>query len=648
MYRIRLELAVFLFLGLSAALVGAPADAAAATAANTPPVLSVPGAQTVAEGALLSFDVTAFDVDGQLLGLTASPLPTGATFADHHDNTGTFSWTPASGQAGSYSVAFTANDYFGGIDTKSVAIDAIHVNNPPELNAIGDRTVERGSTVFVALSGYDPDGDALTYSAVGLPSYATVSDYGGGTGNIALAPVASTPLGVTSITVHLSDGSLVASQTFDVTVIASSVSNPPVLAPIGDQTVDEGSPRSVDLSAGDSDGDLLVWTVSLPGFANLVITSNAGGASTARLDLAPGYCASGSYPASVEVNDGALTDGESFTIQVADVNRPPAWSAPGGGYAMALVEGGASTLAVAASDPDQECGVAAPHLSIAQSDAGDALSLSLDDSGTGSGVLHVTAGSGSAGTYHITLRATDAVDASRVADTPVAIAVAASVGGDPLLAARAWLQNDPLRLHHGRRVVIVYLEPVNRSFSPEDVNLPSIRLTADGMGTVGAVAPIPDEFVLDQDRDRNGIAELRMEFAKDDLRALLANVSDPGATPLSLTASLHDGREVTADLGPNVIPERRHVIRHVGPNPLNPEAVVTISVDEPGYLRVRVFDPSGRLVRTLVDESSVPAGEREVRFNGLDDAGRRLASGRYFLRAESVSGRDVATVTILK
>lgn len=83
---------------------------------NVAPTIQVPPAQTVTVGKQLTFSVSATDQDGDHVTLTASNLPTGATFVqDSGQNangqfTGTFAWTPTT--AGSYSVTFKAADDF--------------------------------------------------------------------------------------------------------------------------------------------------------------------------------------------------------------------------------------------------------------------------------------------------------------------------------------------------------------------------------------------------------------------------------------------------------------------------------------------------------------------------------------------------------
>jgi hypothetical protein len=68
------------------------------------------------------------------------------------------------------------------------------------------------------------------------------------------------------------------------------------------------------------------------------------------------------------------------------------------------------------------------------------------------------------------------------------------------------------------------------------------------------------------------------------------------------------------------------------PNPFNP--VTTIRYDVPpggGKVTLRVYDVSGSAVRTLVDAVE-SAGQKTVRWDGMNDHGEHVSSGVYFYR----------------
>jgi flagellar hook assembly protein FlgD len=47
----------------------------------------------------------------------------------------------------------------------------------------------------------------------------------------------------------------------------------------------------------------------------------------------------------------------------------------------------------------------------------------------------------------------------------------------------------------------------------------------------------------------------------------------------------------------------------------------------------RIYNVRGQLVRTLLDDTR-PAGETSIAWDGVDDAGARVAAGMYFYRGE--------------
>jgi len=67
------------------------------------------------------------------------------------------------------------------------------------------------------------------------------------------------------------------------------------------------------------------------------------------------------------------------------------------------------------------------------------------------------------------------------------------------------------------------------------------------------------------------------------------------------------------------------------PNPFNPWTRVEVSLDRSERFRLDVFDPAGRLVRTLFD-GRLDAGSHDFTWKGLDDHGSALPSGVYLIR----------------
>ncbi len=77
------------------------------------------------------------------------------------------------------------------------------------------------------------------------------------------------------------------------------------------------------------------------------------------------------------------------------------------------------------------------------------------------------------------------------------------------------------------------------------------------------------------------------------------------------------------------------------PNPFNPVTEIRFDLAARGAVALRVFDVGGRQVRALVDETR-PAGRYRVSWNGLDDAGARVASGIYILPARDAGVQRLA------
>ncbi len=82
------------------------------------------------------------------------------------------------------------------------------------------------------------------------------------------------------------------------------------------------------------------------------------------------------------------------------------------------------------------------------------------------------------------------------------------------------------------------------------------------------------------------------------------------------------------------------------PNPFRAMTRIRFTLAEPGPVSLRIYDSSGRLVRTLADRS-MATGLQAVTWDGRDGASRRVGSGVYYYRLDApglgTSGRLVVT-----
>ncbi|HYW68830.1 MAG TPA: FlgD immunoglobulin-like domain containing protein, partial [bacterium] len=83
------------------------------------------------------------------------------------------------------------------------------------------------------------------------------------------------------------------------------------------------------------------------------------------------------------------------------------------------------------------------------------------------------------------------------------------------------------------------------------------------------------------------------------------------------------------------------------PNPFSPATTIGYSLREGTNAEIAVFDLAGRRVRTLV-KGSVPAGEHEAVWDGLDDHGRPAASGVYFCRLRAGDALETRRMVLVR
>ena len=83
------------------------------------------------------------------------------------------------------------------------------------------------------------------------------------------------------------------------------------------------------------------------------------------------------------------------------------------------------------------------------------------------------------------------------------------------------------------------------------------------------------------------------------------------------------------------------------PNPFNPSTTIRFDMKEKGLVTLKIFDVSGRLVRTLADEVR-DAGAYSVIWDGRNNLGADASSGIYFYKMETVGFLATKKLVLLR
>jgi hypothetical protein len=356
---------------------------------DRPPVLSPIGPQTIAEGGHLVVRISATDPDGDPITLLAEQLPTNASFSDSTGGVGRFIFNPDYSQAGLYNVRIIANSN-SLADTELVSITVTNVDQAPILNPIGPQTIAEGGHLAVRISASDADGDVISLSAEQLPTNAAFADSSNGVGHFTFNPD-FTQAGIYHVRFIARSNSLADTELVDITVTESD--RPPVLAPIGPQTVNEGDSLVFGISATDPDG-------AIPSLSALALPFNSSfsdnGDGTGRLRFNTDINQTGIYNLTFIASDGQLADSEIVQITVNNVDRPPVLGSIG---PRTVPEGGLLQFVVTSYDLDGN----SPMLSANPLPP----NASFHDSLNGDGLFRFQPDFGQNGVYNILFIASD-------------------------------------------------------------------------------------------------------------------------------------------------------------------------------------------------------------------------------------------------
>ena len=291
----------------------------AVTVGNVAPVIDFVSDKTVNEEVLLTFTVTATDAGNDPITLTDGGLPSGASYTDNGDGTGSFSWTPSSTQGGIvYTVIFNAQDSEGADATpESVDItvnDTVSANDPPVADDQSESTAEDTPVTF-DLDVSDPNGDPLSCSLDSGPSHGSV------TGIDDCLSVEYTPdpnyNGPDSFSYTASDGLLTDDATVSLTV--NPINDAPIANVSQEETTAEDTPVTFDLDVVDVDGDILSCSVFVFPLHGLL----TGVADCNNLEYTPDADYHGLDSFQYTVSDGLLTDDATVSLTVTPENDAP-------------------------------------------------------------------------------------------------------------------------------------------------------------------------------------------------------------------------------------------------------------------------------------------------------------------------------------
>ncbi len=278
------------------------------------------GAISTAVGTVLASDIDTVRPDAWTFAITAGN--DGGEFAIDA-NTGAITVAGALDfeTTAQYVLTVTATDddtHTAKTGSATITINVNDVNEAPVLDGIGDKSVnELVALTFTATASDVDAGAALTFSLDGTIQAPGMAITAGGV--FTWTPTEAQGPGIYQVMIIVSDGTLTDDETISITV--GEVNLAPVLGALGNKSVAEENELAFTATATDDDFPTQGLTFSLDGTiqaSGMAIT--AGGAFTWTPTEAQGP---GLYQVMIIVSDGTLTDFETISIDVSEVNVGP-------------------------------------------------------------------------------------------------------------------------------------------------------------------------------------------------------------------------------------------------------------------------------------------------------------------------------------
>jgi hypothetical protein len=351
------------------------------------PTITSAASTTFTQGSAGTFTVTSTGNPTAALAETGT-LPSGVSLADNGNGTATLSGTPGAGSGGTYPITITASN---GVSPAASQSFTLTVDASPTITSSASTTFTEGSSgsFTVTTSGVPTSSLSETGS---LPSGVIFSDNGNGTGTLSGTPAVGTN-GSYPITIGASNGvSPDASQSFTLTVDAA-----PAITSAASTTFTQGSAGTFTVTSTGNPTAAFAESGSLP--SGVSFADNGDG--TATLSGTPGAGSGGSYPITITASNGVSpAASQSFTLTV---DAPPT-----------ITSSASANFAETAHSSFTVTSTGTPTAAL--SETGSLPSgVTFTDNGNGTAALAGTPDVGTAGSYPITITASNGVspDASQ-------------------------------------------------------------------------------------------------------------------------------------------------------------------------------------------------------------------------------------------
>ncbi len=259
------------------------------------------------------YQVVAVDPDGGTLTYVLDSGPAGMTL---DPNSGLLRWLPdqTAAQYNPHAVALHVSDPAGHTASQVFEIHVHSSNVPPTITSTPVTTATEGEIYTYLVTALDIDDDELSFGLVEYPGGMNIHP---DTGLITwLVPQTAAATGPHAVTVGVSDGLELVTQSYEITADAVNVAPMIFSEPVTEAAV--GAAYAYQVLANDLDGDVIDYTLS-DAPAGMTVDPNAG-----LIEWLPAAGQDGPQSVTVVASDPAgLFDEQAFEIDVAPCADAP-------------------------------------------------------------------------------------------------------------------------------------------------------------------------------------------------------------------------------------------------------------------------------------------------------------------------------------